>query len=169
MQKIQKREHGFILIVSMVLLVAVTLFVLSGMRLANVSERMAGSSMDRGRAKMAAEQALTQGLALLQGAGSTCLDAGCTNVNLAGAGAEHTAATLPAGWSDNGSTAITLASGQLSSAKFLINWLSDASTFTPATGSKSLCKAYSIMGRGVGLNSASVVVLQTIAYICPAD
>lgn len=163
----QKKESGFVLIVSMILLVAVTLFVLSGMRLANVSEHMAGSSMDRGRAKLAAEQALTQGLALLQGAGSTCLESGCTYINLPGTAAEHTATTLPSSWSDANSTAITVAAGQLTSAKFLINWLSDAS-FTPGP-KKDECKAYSIMGRGVGLNSASVVILQTIAYICPAD
>jgi type IV pilus assembly protein PilX len=164
-----KKQNGFVLIVSLVFLVTVTLFVLSGMRLANVSERMSGSSMDRGRAKMAAEQALTQGLALLQAAGPTCLDAGCTNTTLAGAGAAYPGTSLPASWSDTNSSTASIASGQLSSAKFLINWLSDPS-FTPSNRpTKRDCKAYSIMGRGVGLNSVSVVVLQTIAYICPAD
>ncbi|MFZ6750562.1 pilus assembly PilX family protein [Undibacterium sp. Ren11W] len=167
MHKKQKKQNGFILIVALILLVSVTLLVLNGMRLANVGERMSGSSMDRGRAKMAAEQALTQGLALLQTAGTACLDGGCTYANLPGAAAEHTGNSLPASWSDTNASAATIASGQLSSAKFLINWLSDAS-FTPSP-TKNSCKAYSIMGRGVGLNSASVVVLQTIAYICPAD
>lgn len=169
MYKQKQKQNGFILIVALILLVTVTLFVLSGMRLANVSERLAGSSMDRGRAKMAAEQALTQGLAKLQEAGSSCLEDGCTNATLPavpGATAANTGATLPAGWSDTNATAATIATDQKSSAKFLITWLNNAS-FT--TGDKSLCKAYSVMGRGVGLNANSVVVLQTIAYTCPVD
>lgn len=167
MHKDLKKQNGFILIVALILLVTVTLLVLSGMRLANVSERMSGSSMDRGRAKMAAEQALTQGLALLQSAGTTCLDSGCTSANLPGAAAAHTGTSMPASWSETNASVVTIATGQLSSAKFLINWLSDASFTPPPT--KNACRAYSIMGRGVGLSSASVVVLQTVAYICPAD
>jgi type IV pilus assembly protein PilX len=127
--------------------------------------------MDRNLAKLAAEQALTQGLAKLQANASTCYDTGCYSGNTTGTGAALTDATAPSAWPDPDTDAVyaTLTSDQkASSAKYLINWLNN-SAFTPPTSSKSLCKAYSVMARGVGQNSQSVVVLQTIAYVCPAD
>jgi type IV pilus assembly protein PilX len=170
MNKKQKYQKGFVLIVSLIMLVAVTLFVMAGMRSSTVSERMAGSHMDRGRAKMAAEQALVQGLAALKTGGTICVEDGCTTANLATTGAAVTTTDMPSVWSETNAVAVTIASGQLTSAKFLINWLNNSAftTSTPSTG-KEACKAYSIMGRGVGLASTSVVVLQTIAYACPTE
>lgn len=174
MNKEQKTQNGFVLIVSLILLVAVTLFVMAGMRSSTVSERMAGSHMDRGRAKLAAEQAITQGLAALRTGGSICVEVGCTSANLATTGVAYTTAVLPSAWSDTNAIDVTTATGQLTSAKYLINWLNNSSFTNPVPPSviptgKEDCKAYSIMGRGVGLASTSVVVLQTIAYVCPTD
>lgn len=182
MNKEQNNQKGFVLIVSLILLVAVTLFVMAGMRSSTVSERMAGSHMDRGRAKMAAEQALVQGLAALQAGGSMCVDDGCTTANLATTGAAVTTTVMPSVWSDTNAVLVPVSNttavedtldnskDKITHGKFLINWLNNSAftTSTPSTG-KEGCKAYSIMGRGEGLVSTSVVVLQTIAYVCPTD
>ena len=168
MFKIRQKQEGFVLIVSLILLVAVTLLVVNGMGLSTMSERMAGNHMDRGRAKLAAQQSITQGLALLQGRGLTCLESGCSNTVPAGAEAGLAAASvaLPSAWSDLNAVAVTQADGQKTKGKFAINWLNNAA-FT--TGKKLDCKAYSVMGRGEGLSAQSVVVLQTVAYVCPIE
>lgn len=158
-----KHEKGFVLIVAMLLLAAISIVALGGMANTTLGERMAGSYSDRNRAQLAAEQALTQGLAFLRANSVTCLESACDNSNLAGAGAQHILATVPSAWTSTNSSAITLASGQGTNASYLINYLNNAAF------AKTDCKPYSIMGRGVGLNAASVVVLQTIAYICPTD
>jgi type IV pilus assembly protein PilX len=182
MNKKQKYQKGFVLIVSLIMLVAVTLFVMAGMRSSTVSERMAGSHMDRGRAKMAAEQALVQGLAALKTGGTICVEDGCTTANLATTGAAVTTTVMPSVWSDTNAVEVPIlhttvvedpsdtSRNKVTHGKFLINWLNNSAftTSTPSTG-KETCKAYSIMGRGVGLASTSVVVLQTIAYACPTD
>ncbi|MBE9609748.1 pilus assembly PilX family protein [Chitinilyticum piscinae] len=155
------RQQGFVLIVALLLLVVVTILVLNGMRGTTLNEKMAGSYMDRHRAYQAAEQALRQGSALLQANAETCLD-GCTNSNVVGTG-PASAGGLPTSWSDTHAVAATLASGQQSSGKFVINLLPD--TLRPAD--KTSCKAYSVMGRGQGLDSRAVVVLQTTAFVCP--
>lgn len=162
------RQDGFVLIVALILLTTVSLLVLAGMRGSLLGERMAGNYMDRNLAKLAAEQALTQGLAKLQANSTTCFDTGCTSANVAGTGAALTATVLPSAWSDTNSVAVTVTSSQASSASYLINWLNNT-TFTPTGSGRSLCKAYSVMGKGVGKNTASVVVLQTVAYVCPTD
>jgi type IV pilus assembly protein PilX len=165
------RQQGFVLVVTMILLLAVSLLVLGGMRSSVLGERMAGNAMDRNLAKLAAEQAVTQGLAVLQANSVMCLDTGCTATNTPGVGIGDAlaVATAPDEWSDTNSVkATTKAADQKGSGKFLINLLSDAS-FTPTLSDKSACRAYSVRGRGEGENSLTVVVLQTIAYVCPAD
>jgi type IV pilus assembly protein PilX len=182
MNKEQKTQKGFVLIVSLILLVAVTLFVISGMRSSTVSERMAGSHMDRGRAKLAAEQALVQGLAALQTGGSKCVEDGCTHANLNTTGDAVTTTDMPGAWSDTNAVEVSVADttavedstdtskNKITHGKFLINWLNHSSfTDSAHAPGKEDCKAYSIMGRGVGLVSTSVVVLQTIAYVCPTE
>lgn len=154
------KQQGFILIISLILLVAVTILVVNGMRSTTMNEKMSGNYMDRNRAYQAAEQALRQGSALLQANSDSCLD-GCTNSNVNGVGAVVT--TMPSTWSDTNSKDLVLATGQLTSAKFLINQLPDA--LRPV--GKESCKAYSIMGRGQGIDSRSVVMLQTTAFVCP--
>jgi type IV pilus assembly protein PilX len=162
------RQQGFVLVVTMILLLVVSLLVLGGMRSSVLGERMAGNAMDRNLAKLAAEQAVTQGLAVLQANAATCLDTGCTATTTPGVGigAALAVTTAPSTWSGTDSVNATKATDQKGSGKFLINLLSDAS-FTASPRDK--CKAYSVRGRGEGQNSLSVVVLQTIAYVCEAD
>lgn len=170
----RKEQKGFVLIVALILLVAISLLVVNGMGLTSMGERMSGNQMDRTRAQMAAEQALTQGVAVLQTNGDLCLADGCTDVNLPGVGvtaaSTATAATAAASaaWSDTGAVVAMLATAQATSAKYSITWQSDP-TFTPVGSTKEACKGYSVMGRGVGLSTKSVVVLQTVAYVCPTE
>lgn len=171
-----KKQEGFVLIVALILLVAISLLVVNGMGLTTVGEKMSGNQMDRTRAQMAAEQALTQGIAALRANADTCLNDGCTSTNPAGGGglgfdSANSTVTLRSAWPstnpDTSGASMTLATGQATSARYLITWQSNA-TFTPAGSTKVECKAYSVMGRGKGLSSNSVVVLQTIAYVCPS-
>lgn len=159
----RKKQEGFVLVVALILLAVVSLLAINGMGVTTMNERMAGNYMDRARAQMAAEQALTQAQDVLRNNADICLASGCTVANgFNGIGAEVTGTTLPSAWSDTNSFDATVASGQATTAKYLINWLSD-SAFAQAG-----CKTYNIMGKGRGLNSSAVVVLQTVAYICPA-
>lgn len=158
-----QKQKGFVLIVCLLMLAAISIIALGGMASTTVGERIAGSYTDRSRAYLAAEQALTQGMAFLRANSVTCLENICDNTNLVGAAAQHASATLPSAWSNANSVSITLAANQGTSASYLINYLGDA------TYAKINCRPYSIMGRGVGLNSASAVILQTVAYICPTD
>ncbi len=168
-----KKQEGFVLIIALILLVVISLLVVNGMGLTSMGERMSGNQMDRTRAQMAAEQALTQGVAVLQVNGDLCLDPGCTDTNLTGKGvtapsaATAASAAASAMWSDTGAVDVTIATAQGTSAKYSITLQSDSATFTPAGSTKELCKAYTVAGRGVGLSPKSVVVLQTIAYVCP--
>ncbi len=158
-----ENQKGFVLIVAMILLAVMSLFAVGGMRQASLAEKMAGNYLDRNRAKLSAEQALVQGQTLLRANAVTCLETACDNTGLVGVSSANATATLPAVWSDANSVAIVPAAGQLTSGKYLINAL------THANFSKVDCRPYSIMGRGVGLNASSIVVLQTVVYICPTD
>lgn len=162
MMKTPLHQRGLSLVVAMVLLLALTILVLSATRSGILGERIAGNHMDRTRAFQAAEQALSQAKAQLAANGDACLS-GCDNYT-----AVPTAApvqTVPTAWSETGANAATLATGQLSDAKYLINRLTPSSAFVPS--GKESCTPYSIIAKGTGLDSASTVVLQTIAYICP--
>ncbi len=168
MPKSQKKQDGFVLIVALVLLAVVSLLAANGMGVTTMNERMAGNYSDRGRAQSAAEQALTQAQAFLATHADTCLAAGCVTATLAGTGLEKNTASLPSTWPPELADSVEVplaASGADASARYLINWLSDAS-FTG--GAFSTCKAYSIMGRGQGKDDNTVVLLQTVAYVCPA-
>lgn len=158
-----RKQKGFVLVVAMILLAVMSLFAVGGMRQASLAEKMSGNYLDRNRAKLSAEQALIQGQTLLRANAVTCLESVCDNTGLVGASSAVASATLPSVWSDANSVAIITAAGQLTSGKFLINAL------THANFSKVDCRPYSIMGRGVGLNANSIVVLQTVVYICPTD
>lgn len=162
MMKTPLRQRGLSLVVAMILLLALTILVLAATRTGVLGERIAGNHMDRTRAYQAAEQALSQAKALLASNGDACLT-GCDSSATIPTGAFVT--TLPSAWSSTDSGAATLASGQSGSARFLINRLSPSEAFTP--DGKKNCTPYSILARGVGLDSASTVVLQAVAYVCP--
>lgn len=159
-----RNEAGFALIVSMIILAALTILVVSSMRSTTLSEKMSGSYMDRTLAQQAAEQAMRQAEGKLVTDGEKCV-AGCTIKNGAVSTAGVVAATsLPTAWSDTDATTITTATEQKTTAKYIVSLLDDT-LFLPA--GKTGCKAYSIMGRGTGVDTNSVVVLQTVAYVCP--
>jgi type IV pilus assembly protein PilX len=163
MTYVKRSQNGFVLIIAMILMVVMSLFAVSGMRQAAMSEKIAGGYMDRNRAQQAAEQALLQGQTLLRANAVTCMETTCDNTNLVGLASAYNGSALPDTWSDANSVAVVLAAGQLTSAKYLINAL------THADYAKTDCKPYSILGRGVGLNVSTVVLLQSIIYICPTD
>ena len=170
MTHVPRKQEGFVLIISMILLAVLSLLVIHGVSATTMGEQMAGNHMDRARAQMAAEQALTQGLAVLQNnataATNPCLE-GCDQQH--GTTAKRTDGTAPTTWSptdaqDASNTAWSLTSGvPTASAKYSITWLDHANFDKPD------CKAYSVMGRGQGFNSNSVVILQTIAYVCSTE
>ena len=161
-----RKQEGFVLIIAMILLAVLSLLVIHGVGATTMGEQMAGNHMDRARAQMAAEQALTQGLAVLQTNGVNCLE-GCNGTY--GTTSKSTASVLVSAWSGTGAqtasnTAWSATSGvPTASAQYSITWQDHTSFDKPD------CKAYSVMGRGQGFNNKSVVVLQTIAYVCPTD
>jgi len=167
MRKRSVRQNGFVLIVAMIILAVMSILVINSVRNTTLGEKMAGSYMDRTLAQQAAEQALRQGEAVLVSNGKLCL-AGCA-VSSSGTVTSSSAAatTLPTAWptGDAGAVTATTATGQVSSAKYLIGLLN--TSFAPASPNPLYkCKPYSIMGKGVGINSNSIVILQTVAFVC---
>lgn len=156
-------QDGFVLIVAMILMLVMSILAVSSVRGAAQGERVAGNYRERNQAFMAAEQALSQGQALLRANAVTCLESVCDNTNLAGLAAVHSGGSLPGTWSDTNSSNIGASGGQSTSGKFLINAL------TNVAFSKTDCAAYSVMGKGFGINTNNTVLLQTVVYICPAD
>ncbi len=170
-------QKGFALIVSMLILLVLTILVVNAVRNTSLNEKMAGNYMDRTRAQQAAEQVLRQGVAALTHENCSA-STGCTLTSLSTAPTSPGPAAvnaMPASWSSVGAmnmipypdpnnpndTGKNIPQ-QLTSAQLSVALLAD--TFLPA--GKAGCKAYSLMGRGVGLDSRSVVILQTVAYVC---
>lgn len=151
------------MIVSMLVLLVLTILVVNSVRSTVLGEKMAGNYMDRNRALQAAEQALSQGTAALLGNdnGKTCYD-GCSITAGVVAPSAVNVAAIPSAWTDPGSATIAYASGQLTTAKYQVVQLDNSLRASDKTD----CKAYSIMGRGAGVDSRAVVILQTVAYVC---
>lgn len=159
-----RRQSGFALIVSLVILAVLTILVVNSIRNTTLNEQMSGSYMERTRVQQIAEQALRQGEAILVTNGATCLT-GCT-VSSAKAVAAASAGDIKnladVTWVEADAATISgTATG--TSGKYLIRLLNDNTR--PST--KTKCKSYSIMGKGVGLNANSQVILQTVALLCP--
>jgi|GEM_PF-6411199 len=177
-----RKEGGFALIMVMLILFVLTILVINAVRGSIMNEQMAGGYMDRNRAMQAAEQALRVGEARLMTLNADndpiCLD-GCDVINgvaTTPAAVPTGSASLPGTWDTGGNqTDFTIptfnADGTPDTTKSLtasykIILLADA--LMPAGKVSANCKAYSLMGRGVGLDSRTVAVLQTIVYACPA-
>lgn len=163
MHTLPAQERGFVLIITMLIMLILTILVVNAIRIGTLSEKMAGNHMERIRAKQAAEQALRQGAALLANNGDICLSGCAPTKALAVVAANKAQIALPAAWSDTGAYDATIATNQKTTAQFNIALLADA--LLPPD--KLTCKGYSIMGRGTGLNNDAIVILQTVAHVCP--
>ena len=181
----KRKQEGFVLVVALVLLAIVSLLAVNGMGVTTMNERMAGNHMDRGRAYAAAERALTQAQDFLRANASACLAAGCVGsvspdttgtTVLQGTGAAHSDTVLPGNseWERDVDAAVYVknradepapGAGEVFS-RYLINWLSNPVFNAPG---RVDCKSYSVMGRGVGKDTNTEVLLQTVAHVCPAD
>lgn len=167
MKKVSLREGGFALIVAMIILAVMSILVVSSVRNTTLSEKMSGSYLDRNLAQQAAEQALRQGEAILVTNGELCTT-GCA-VSSAGVVTASVATTAfsAVAWDEASAVGITnKPSAQKTSAKYLVKLLPDSARPTTPS-SMSSCKPYSIMGKGVGLDSRTIVILQTVALVCP--
>jgi len=121
--------------------------------------------MDRNRATQAAEQALRQGQELLLTNGELCL-AGCS-VSAGAVSSSVAKSPMPSVWpGDVGATTVTIATGQGTSASFQVAQLEDALCAPDKDCTGGLCRGYSIIGRGIGLDTRTSVVLQTVAHVC---
>ncbi len=170
MRKMAVRQNGFALIMAMIILAVMSILVINSVRNTTLGEKMAGSYMDRTRAQQAAEQAIRQGEAILVANGKTCYK-GCA-VSSSAIVTSTTAAenALPTVWpvSDAGAVTVTTATGQVSTAKYVVVRLTTAFRPSDASNPLSKCMPYSIMGKGVGADTRSIVILQTVALVCPA-
>lgn len=173
-------QKGFALIISMLVLILLTVVVLASVRANQFNERMAGGYMDRTLAFQAAEQALQEGRALLVANAAVCFDStlGCSVVPVSAGSASATITSLPGGsnlpemtplpttWDASKSVAANLANGQKSKSAYTITRLKGTSMPVTGGGSVSDCKAYSVLGRGVGMDATTVVLLQAVVWMC---
>lgn len=162
MTRTNQSQRGFSLLVGLPLLLVVAVLSINGMAMSVTGEKMSGGHMDRSRTMAAAEQALRQGLAQLQANAAICVD-GCAVAARGVTPSTARAAAMPSAWNDAGAIDIVKPADQATSARYNVNLL-DA-TFVP-TGRRN-CMPYSIMGRGVGLDARTSVVLQLTALVCP--
>lgn len=150
------------MVISMLILIVLTILVVSAVKNATLNEKMAGNYLDRSLAQQIAEQSLRQGTSVLVSNGEACLS-GCAVDSNGNVTATTTADnTVPSVWSDANSITTTLATGQKTLGSYSVKLLDD--TFVPSA--KAGCKAYSVMGKGIGRDSRTSVVLQTIAFVC---
>lgn len=171
-----QHQRGFALLMSMVVLVLLSIVVLNSVRTNVLNERMSGAYMERTRAFQAAEQALQQGKALLMANTAICYESSTSlGCSIASNGAVTKIAsgtalptTLPSTWSSAQAVSVQQLSGQVSSGQFTVTRIANTSLPKVGGGNVSDCKAYSIMGRGVGLDASSVVLLQAVSWLCPA-
>jgi type IV pilus assembly protein PilX len=105
-----RRQHGFSLIVSLILLVLITLVALGSMRTVSMQTRMSATTHDRNLAFQAAETALREAEAAVIAAGTTAFpSSGCTGLFCA----TPDAAAVPR-WSDAAFTNWTAATTAVS-------------------------------------------------------
>ncbi|WP_366940761.1 PilX N-terminal domain-containing pilus assembly protein [uncultured Azonexus sp.] len=162
------RQRGFALVFSMIVLVILTAIVVGSVKTTTSVERAAGAYMDRTMAFQAAEQALSQGKTRLMENADICLG-GCSFASSGAVTASTTQTNFGSAGAWSGANKITalLSSGQQGGAEYEILQLSPSALASPASGvSRSDCRPYSVMGRGVGM-AGGVVLLQTVVWLCP--
>lgn len=185
-----QHQRGFALLTSMLVLLVLSIVVVNAVRTNLLNERASGGYMDRTRAFQAAEQAIQQGKALLMANTTLCFESalGCSvsggQVSAIASGTTPLlndatySSNLPTGasWADGRAVTIspsTKSDGTAQNTKYMVTRLANTSLVTPTeTGGtqsylQSNCKAYSIIGRGVGMDSNAVVMLQVVTWLCP--
>ena len=171
------RDHGFVLITSLMFLIVLTIYVVSSARFATLSERIAGNTRSRTIAFYGAEAGLRRGFLVLKTAsGSPTADDGSSSLD------NNKITTIPASYSAHALVATTskftctlnaatgacklaaetagptiTAGGSLSVTQptYIISEL------TPGTGDTGK-KYFVITSIGYGLTSTSKVVLQEL-------
>lgn len=167
----KKAESGFALLMTLIVLVILSMVVLGSIKVNILNERASGNYMERALAYQAAEQALQQGKLFLVDNSAICFDGtvGCTITAGAIAALPDTtvlSSVLPTVWDSSKSKSVSLVSNQASNGAFMVTRLADT-TLTRANGEVvEGCKAYSIIGRGVGKGN-SETLLQTVSWLCP--
>ncbi|MEI7430438.1 MAG: PilX N-terminal domain-containing pilus assembly protein [Betaproteobacteria bacterium] len=167
MKVLRSNEQGFILMLSVIMLLIITILVLNSVRTSTMNEKMSGGYMDRSLAQNLAELAIAEGQESLVSSEDNAdkCRSGCSVTGLTAVTANATAADLPSNWPSNDAGAINSSNGV--KAKFVVTLLAD--TAIPSGNKQSKCKPYSIMGRGEGNDSRTVVVLQVVAFVCDLD
>lgn len=166
MKALPKKEQGFILILSMLLLLAITILVLNSVRATTMNEKMSGGYMDRSRAVNRAESALAEGQRLLVSTTSiaeTCRN-GCAVNTQKQVSPSSTSITLPSTWSNTQDGNAFLDS--TTKARVSVALLPDTDLPNSLVGK---CKPYSIMAKGEGSDSRTTTVLQMVAFVCDID
>jgi type IV pilus assembly protein PilX len=164
-----RRQQGIVLITSMIILVVMTLFALTAVRMVSQQERMAGYSYDRSLAFQAAEAALREAESLVESAkpqpatGASCGSVAVTSaasVQMCGAPAAVTTTrwTDPAftGWAN----ATAVGSGSLAvTPQYFVEYMGAVypckSEAVPLTNN---CKRYRITARAGDAGRAKVMV-----------
>ena len=165
------RQTGVVLITAMILLIAMTLFALTAVRMISQQERMAGYSYDRGLAFQAAEAALRGAENALEMIKPTPATGACG----AHAGSSLTVQVCPppaagesrwtdatfAGWAN----AAAVGTGDLSiTPQYFAEYLGNTFRCDPAdSASGTNCKRYRITARAGGSGRATAMVQSVYA------
>lgn len=166
MNALQHKEKGFILILSLLMLLIITILVINSVRASTMNEKMSGGYMDRSRALNLAELALAEGQRSLVSSpeNAEICRAGCqvTALDTVAEAPADTAVDLPSAWTATGAV-----SSSNANAEFVVALLKDDAALPPTQRGK--CTAYSVIGRGQGDDARTRVVLQVIAFVCDLD
>lgn len=162
-----KNERGAVLIVSLMILVILTLLGITAMQTTTFQEKMAGNMRSREVAFQAAEAALRQGEALLQGAGVLDFKSVVNNSGLyqaPAAGKDPWWATIA--WDGSDSVRIDRdIEGTIARPRYIIEELGIAQTssFKNIAAGTPLpqLRNYRITARGVGGSAGVVAILQS--------
>jgi type IV pilus assembly protein PilX len=168
-----RKDGGFAMIMAMIILFVLTILVVNAVRGSSLSEQMAGSYMDRNRAMQAAEQALREGETKLMTLNTATNDPICLDPQGCKVAADGSVTliatqvtTMPGSWDATADkTQITQVTDQATNAWYQIAFLAPA--LMDPTKVTDGCMAYSIMGKGQGIDTRTEVILQTVAYVCP--
>jgi len=160
-----RREQGVVLVVALILLVVITLFGLSGLRLVTQEERMVGQTYDRSLAFQAAEAALRQAESAVEVIKPTPSSGSCTDET----SGVHTLRICPTPgatetrWTDAAftgwTTATAVGTGTLAiTPQYFAEYLGSTFPCGFEPTALPLCKRYRITARAGGEGRAAAMV-----------